>query len=771
MLMDLDFAVSAEGKEDDDPFLAPNLTVLSSPSGFLCFCGKQVLNSYFARHLANSCPVAKSKGVTRDDVKFKYDAKPKLMRAFICVPCGRLYLKRDSFSKHFKRNNSTKCRHERVNFERECMAYHTLHYIGPTPGASQLESGISGGGIYVDRVVQESAVDGLVQDQLPDDAILLCLGTNHAALKNELVDKMKSPSCLVEILLPLLVSTIGSKSPATFVQAGIERVREGPDSPMAFISGADKWMRQYSARMVAMLPGSVRHEMLSFRVDTEYESIFTVRNKIEPVCSELKKIIHFTWKAFGLIHGFVDEQAPLQVPKYLYMLKSLKGAYAIGSTLATILYICCLGSLGEAFKCNGNNYIGRQLALCKEVQQGRVIQTLSPLIRQVREYEKQRKNGRSGDNVSQNGDVVVSGSRYPKALWSQLIPKIRDRFQTLFCEILGANGNTLVSALLDPSVSLKTSFGSQWYHFEVGVQLNSTHFQFKRDYRVMEKIHCFVQLVFHGVGFGAMRHSEIKEMEDCAMPRFFNEQTGYSPMSGIKPTQVAQDIFGLDHEPTMLDLRHVWTDITGFIFGSTMSRGELDVIARQTGHSSTTHQSHYAIERPLDEMFRIFHKSLGEKSQKLLGLFLEMKDVERAMKCVYGKGAMFLDGQEEFLRLVVANPGKNVHATIPCGCGKSASYFLMAKAAELLGVNDGVSCVVVPYAFLLDHMLEVSHKLGVQARVVRSPSICRGMVPDEIKESLPSILLFTVDSFANMMEKSGSFVGQWVEDGYRYYLF
>ncbi|CAJ1959770.1 unnamed protein product [Cylindrotheca closterium] len=408
LLMDLDFAVSAEDKEDDDPFSAPNLTVLSSPSGCLCFCGKQVLNSYFARHLANSCPVANLKGVTRDDVKFKDDAKPKLMRAFICVPCGRLYLKRDSFSKHFKRNNSTKCRHERVNFERECMAYHTLHYIGPTPGASQLESGISGGGIYVDRVVQESAVDGLVQDQLPDDAILLCLGTNHAALKNELVDKMKLPSCLVEILLPLLVSTIGSKSPAIFVQAGIERVRESPDSPMAFISGADKWMRQYSARMVAMLPGSVRHEMLSFRVDTEYESIFTVRNKIKPVCSELKKIIHFTWKAFGLIHGFVDEWAPLQVPKYLYMLslqngenlidgspkllqytsfcffkssESLKGAYAIGSTLATILYICRLGSLGEAFKCNGNNYIGRQLALCKEVQQGRVIQTLLPLIR------------------------------------------------------------------------------------------------------------------------------------------------------------------------------------------------------------------------------------------------------------------------------------------------------------------------------------------------------------------------------------------------------
>ncbi|CAJ1933500.1 unnamed protein product [Cylindrotheca closterium] len=91
--------------------------------------------------------------------------------------------------------------------------------------------------------------------------------------------------------------------------------------------------------------------------------------------------------------------------------------------------------------------------------------------------------------------------------------------------------------------------------------------------------------------------------------------------------------------------------------------------------------------------------------------------------------------------------------------------FLMAKAAELLGVDDGVSCVVVPYAFLLDHMLEVANKLGVQARAVRSPSICRGMVPDVIKESLPSILLFTVDSFANMMEKSGSFVGQWVEDG------
>lgn len=63
---------------------------------------------------------------------------------------------------------------------------------------------------------------------------------------------------------------------------------------------------------------------------------------------------------------------------------------------------------------------------------------------------------------------------------------------------------------------------------------------------------------------------------------------------------------------TMLDLRHFWTDISAYVFGLKTARGELDHIASQTGHSTKTHNVHYITDRPLDELFQIFHRSLGE---------------------------------------------------------------------------------------------------------------------------------------------------------------
>ncbi|CAJ1929803.1 unnamed protein product, partial [Cylindrotheca closterium] len=219
-----------------------------------------------------------------------------------------------------------------------------------------------------------------------------------------------------------------------------------------------------------------------------------------------------------------------------------------------------------AFRCSGVDYIKRQLTLCKVVQQWRVFQTLSPLIRHVRKYEKARKNGRSGDYVSQNGDVVVAGNKFNRDIWSKLI-------------------------LLDPSLSPKTNTTNGLYHFTIRDKLDSTCFEFKKDHAVMEKLDSLVQLMFHGIGFGAMRHSEIKEMEECGRPRFFNgeiwysaegfkrsnvfrtsngfverrlpwslsrlyllyllakEETGYCSVDGLKPTHMAQEIFQLDTLP------------------------------------------------------------------------------------------------------------------------------------------------------------------------------------------------------------------------------
>ncbi|CAJ1952032.1 unnamed protein product [Cylindrotheca closterium] len=87
-----------------------NFTILQSPAGALCFCGKQLSNSYLSRHW-KTCPIAKASegAITKDKVKYVYDAEPKQMKGFLCVPCGQIYKSKSSFAKHFCGGNEIKC--------------------------------------------------------------------------------------------------------------------------------------------------------------------------------------------------------------------------------------------------------------------------------------------------------------------------------------------------------------------------------------------------------------------------------------------------------------------------------------------------------------------------------------------------------------------------------------------------------------------------------------------------------------------------------------
>ncbi|CAJ1947426.1 unnamed protein product [Cylindrotheca closterium] len=196
------------------------------------------------------------------------------MKGFLCVPCGQIYKSKSSFAKHFRRGNEIKCTKDKYNWERECMAYHTLHYIGPVPGKSDELLEERSWQKEKDKGVQQDNAAGPLQEELSDEAILLMLGKHSDLLQETLTGSFKCPDCLAAVLLPFVNSTIGLTPPGSFVQAGIDQVRDDCRSPKAFVASADEWLRRYSGKMIASLPGNVRYEMLAFRLDTEYYRVF-----------------------------------------------------------------------------------------------------------------------------------------------------------------------------------------------------------------------------------------------------------------------------------------------------------------------------------------------------------------------------------------------------------------------------------------------------------------------------------------------------------------
>ncbi|CAJ1944888.1 unnamed protein product [Cylindrotheca closterium] len=142
-----------------------------------------------------------------------------------------------------------------------------------------------------------------------------------------------------------------------------------------------------------------------------------------------------------------------------------------------------------------------------------------------------------------------------------------------------------------------------------------------------------------------------------------------------------------------------------------------------------------------------------------------MGDFKAALISIYGANAKYLEGQEDFLRLILENQNSNIHGTIPCGRGKSLTYFLLAKAAILSGVNDGVSFVVLPYKFLVDHMLQVGERMGLETVAVQCSDIAKGATPSPLVENIPAIVFFPVDSFAKMMSDNGGKLEQWCNEG------
>ena len=241
------------------------------------------------------------------------------------------------------------------------------------------------------------------------------------------------------------------------------------------------------------------------------------------------------------------------------------------------------------------------------------------------------------------------------------------------------------------------------------------------------------------------------------------ERHQFMPTRVLKPRWAAKHIFGLHEEPTMLDLRHLWTDILNIILGISTKTPNLSVAAFQCGHTTRVHSDRYVTDIATSEQFELFHQGIGDELPlSAAEAQITIEDCFSALQKIYGKQAEFFSGQKELITAFL--DGGNIHGTLPCGAGKSMMWLLPAIAAENCGVHFGSIFVVLPYLFLVDHFLQQAKDMDILAAGLKKTDIPDRGKPTKLSdERLPPIVYMTPDALNVLKQNCLGFLQEWVK--------
>lgn len=230
------------------------------------------------------------------------------------------------------------------------------------------------------------------------------------------------------------------------------------------------------------------------------------------------------------------------------------------------------------------------------------------------------------------------------------------------------------------------------------------------------------------------------------------ERYDYNPSRNLKPRWAAKYDFKLHAEPTMLDLRHLWTDILNIVLGITSTNPNLYVAAVQCGHTTRTHSDRHVTDVATSEQFDLFHQGIVDPSPvSLAEARITLDNCLSELQKIHGRDNRFFSGQKEFITAFL-NVG-HVHGTLPCGAGKSVLWLLPETAAENCGVHFVSIFVVLPYLFLVDHFLHQAESIDVSATGLKTTDIPDQGIPMMLgDQSLPSIVYMTPDTL-NALKK------------------
>ena len=490
------------------------------------------------------------------------------------------------------------------------------------------------------------------------------------------------------------------------------------------------------------------------------------------------------------------------------------------SRISAVLHLLRAGVCGYLVTLSVNNsseFLSvQEMDIVNRIQNGRVTNLLAPYVKRLRDLNS-RKPPVKSNTVNPNGDITSGGFTFPHSVWSTLIPRIDEIARACFTEIFEGELWKLFLekpvgmtdwVLLEASVVDKES--TIWLRDVV----------FKKDMDpILGKMQSILELCFFGLGVGAVRHEEVirlmvlscqwhnsylyywteslkkGSLKASSKPKLVEHRLSLSLSrivllgrhamvassdvsmaeslfqfsSGSSMLELVQEIFDFDCPPQMLNVRHLFTSIGNVILPENGRRGidgclvSDSLLTEKSGHTQVTGRRAYGtwLENSEEAVYDLYHEQLGERSLDAPTVsFTPYSDsvLKSSMKTMLGRDAEYRSDHQKYMIEIAANSIlRHAFVGLPCGQGKSLSWMVPTLASYMAGRHVGLRIIVLPYKFLLGHVVQhaltmlglLRKKLTVS--FLDSSQISHDSLPAELEGGdLPNLLFVNLDGAATL---------------------
>ena len=459
----------------------------------------------------------------------------------------------------------------------------------------------------------------------------------------------------------------------------------------------------------------------------------------------------------------------------------------------------------------------QEMEIVNCIQNGRVTNLLAPYVKRLRELNS-RKPPVKSNTVNSNGDITSGSFTFPHSIWSTIIPRIEELSRACFKEVFEGDNWKL---FFDKSISMTdwARLEASVVSDDSRIWLRDLSVRSGREL-ILAKVQSILEFCFFGLGVGAVRHEEVirltvlscqwhnsylyfwteslkkGSLKASSRPKLVehrmslslsrivllgrhaivsssdaaNSDSLFPDISGTSMLGLVQDLFDFDYPPQMLNVRHMFTSIGNVIFPETGVRGDdgylvsASALTEKSGHTQGTGRRTYGtwLENSEEAMYDLYHGRLGESSLHPPPLdFTPFSDhvLQSSLKSLLGRAAVYRsDHQKQMIEIAANSISRHAFVGLPCGQGKSLSWMVPSLAAYMAGRHVGLRIIVLPYKFLLGHVVHsATTLLGLLRKklvvsFLDSSQINQDRVPKELEEGhLPNLLFLNLDAAATLL--------------------
>jgi hypothetical protein len=497
------------------------------------------------------------------------------------------------------------------------------------------------------------------------------------------------------------------------------------------------------------------------------------------------------------------------------------------STVAAVLSILRAGACSYIVLSDMSNQQAKDFV--NDVRKSRVLNIISPMIRRLREMQR-RKPKRRKTTVSPEGDIAVDGFEFPRDKWSKIVPTVLAVCRQLLGSLFkGGDWLLFLDANTPLAVSRKEG-GRFLFSLSIsGKEVKSSQLVLEQplDYAfIVDRLRAYVEICFHGFGGGSMRYEElvrltlqnivwhfgslyfsaesIKKYNANSQARKTTERklpaevariyllydlvarSGVSDV-GLLPVcanrkhsmqDAIAEIFNFSERPDATQIRQLWASVSNVTFpkGETVVVSATADAAAMSGHTEGTHEVRYGSELigGAELNYRKYHNAIGAAyGTSISNEQIQAENLFQALKQIYGPDAEYTSElQRQMVIASAAKNGNHSHVGLPCGSGKSLAWLLPLVAAAMTSKKIGMLIVVLPYNFLVSHLVNSAEEIlqdrfdvsvvSLTTNDCSMTSIPAALVNDE---NLPNLAFFGLDAFVSLHMYHQASLSRWAKSG------